>query len=352
MRIALFACLLLAAAPAAAAPNPLSEIQVDVIEDAQPLRDVLQRLERKHSLNYVVNEKVLEQAGTVTVRLRNVPLDVALESICSACGLSLEIRGTVLVVLPKHERQGPRLPHVEEGLTRRRDEGPNDDSFVPRERGPAPAMRPRAEPGEVLSRAVGTLEAIDREEGRLTLTVDGARRNFYLPNEDEDTSGRAERLRGSIHTLKPGSRIALQYRRHPTRPVVTDLVGGAYAGTRRDAPVRRDPRDRTARGGDGVTPAGGASIPDTPDEDEATGEVLEAQGILFGTFAGFEGEVVKIKRADGAVIDCYLPSEDDAERRDRVKTAVEDLDDGKRIGVTYEDRDGKVTIQDTITQAD
>ena len=69
-----------------ASPSQLSEIQVDVVEEAQPLRDVLERLGNEHDLNYVVNEQVLDEAGLVTVRLRGVPLDTALESICSACG--------------------------------------------------------------------------------------------------------------------------------------------------------------------------------------------------------------------------------------------------------------------------
>ena len=119
MRVLVLSLALCCAPALWASPNQLSEIQVDVVEEAQPLRDVLDRLGQTHDLNYVVNEELLDQAGLVTVRLRGVPLDVALESICSACGLSLEIRGTVLVVLPKHQRQGPLLPEVTEGLTRR-----------------------------------------------------------------------------------------------------------------------------------------------------------------------------------------------------------------------------------------
>src|SRR5687768_7667755 len=86
-------------APALAAPGPLADVKVDVIEDAQPVRDVLRRLEERHGLNYVVSEQVLARAGTVTVRLRGIPLDVALEAICSAAGLSCELRGPLVVIV-------------------------------------------------------------------------------------------------------------------------------------------------------------------------------------------------------------------------------------------------------------
>lgn len=139
------------APPASAEPGPLSQVLVDVSEDAQPVRDVLRRLEQRHGLNYVVSEQVLARAGTVTVRLKQVPLDIALEAICSAAGLACEVRGPVITILPKAPGTGPALPVVEEGLL--------PDSDPPRDlttdAGPPPSISPDD------MTAVGKLEEVD-----------------------------------------------------------------------------------------------------------------------------------------------------------------------------------------------
>ena len=71
-RAILFVGAVLLTGTAFAGPTPLSEIEVDLVEEAQPVRDVLRRLQAKHGLNYVVSEEVLRGAGSVTVHLKQV----------------------------------------------------------------------------------------------------------------------------------------------------------------------------------------------------------------------------------------------------------------------------------------
>lgn len=391
---------LLGARPAGAAPSQLSEVVVTVEEDEQPLMDVLRRLEQAHGLNYVISQEVVRRGGTVTVHLKQVPLDVALESICAACGLSLEIRGPVLVILPRPGAapEAGVVPRVESGVSRPALVEQAEQARLQAERDraagapaqPGPGVAPPAPPPAVrreepdLAQTVGTLLEIDRPERRLVLRVDGLKRDFFLPDrEDPDMPGlQINRLEQSLDTLKPGTRIAILYRRDAIHPVVTDLVGGAFSGTsearqqelarQRRARERRAAADAAAIGSPSavlageptaepaegapagtvkVLPAGPAASDNAAPEGPAAGGAGE-EGILAGKFLGLKGEEVLLQRAsDGERVSCFLPPESDAARRKRVQKTLGELEEGAKLYLTFELHDGQRIVTNTITEA-
>lgn len=334
----------LLAPPTLAGGSPLSDITVDVQEDAQPIRDVLRRLEQKHGLNYVANEQVLDQAGTVTVRLKKVPLDSALEAICAACGLSLEIRGPILVIVPRTDARPP-LPRVTEGLA------PEDDG---RTRLPRPAA-PRSEPQAL--QAVGRLIEVDAEARRLQLRIDGAKVDFYLPDagSGEDAAGQAARLETAMASLRPGTRVALLYKRAGNRSVVTDLIGGTDPRRGRRPPAET-PVEGEAPPAEPTEPAAPPAADDgarrlTPVDGEKAAPPMPS-GALVGRFVARDGETVKVRLPSEAVVELQLPPSDgSSDRRDRILAAIDTLRADDRIMLTYEEKQGVKVITNTITES-
>lgn len=335
--------------PALAAPGPLSQVLVDVTEDAQPVRDVLRRLEQRHGLNYVVSEQVLGRAGTVTVRLKQVPLDIALEAICSAAGLACEVRGPVITILPKEPGTGPALPYVEEGLV--------PESAPPRDFTSDAAPPHQLAPDDMT--AVGRLEEVDMENRRMQLRIDGTRVDFYLPSSGSGDAFQAMRLETAIATLKPGARVALLYRRDDNRSIVTALIGGTRpprtarprtaSATREERPPADQQRD--LRQPDAGGPPAAPEVPPapTPSAEKEAG-VPMPEGTLIGRFVGREGDVVRVRRGDGEVVALEVPAAGaDPERRDRVVAAIDAMEPEGQIVVIYEMIGDKKVIQGTIT---
>lgn len=352
-------------APAFAAPGPLSQVLVDVSEDAQPVRDVLRRLEERHGLNYVVSEQVLARAGTVTVRLKQVPLDTALESICSAAGLVCEIRGPVVTILPKAPGAAPALPVVEEGLLP--DTAPRHELGV--DAGPPPALTPDD------MTAIGKLEEVDLDNRRLQLRIDGTKVDFYLPGAGGGDGLQAARLETAVATLKPGARVALLYRRVDGRSIVTALIGGTRPPrTVRPRPAgapRADEQEPPAAGEKGEEPSSGEerqqardlrqpedagrrpAAPEVPPADQPrSSPVPLPEGTLIGNLVGREDDVVRIRRGDGEVVSLQLPpAGDDPERRERVIAAIDTMPPDGQIVVIYEVKGDAKVIMGTITTA-
>lgn len=333
-------------APAHAEPGPLSQVLADVSEDAQPVRDVLRRLEQRHGLNYVVSEQVLARAGTVTVRLKQVPLDIALEAICSAAGLACEVRGPVITILPKAPGTGPALPAVEEGLIP--DPAPARDLTT--DDGPPPSIAPDD------MTAVGKLEEVDLENRRMQLRIDGTKVDFYLPQGGQDAF-QAMRLESAISTLKPGARVALLYRRDGGRSIVTALIGGtrpprtarprAASATREDAAKTDEQAQTDLRRPDTTAPA----APEVPPAREARKDGAPLpEGTLIGRLVGREGDVVRVRRGDGEVIALTVPpAGGDAERRERVIAAIDTMEPEGQIVLIYETVGDEKVIVGTIT---
>ncbi len=340
------------ASPARAAPGPLDAL-VDVVEDTQPVRDVFARLEARHGLSYVAADAALERAGPVTVRLRQLPLHAAIDVICSAAGLAYELRGDVLVIRALPDDRPAPLPVIREGL-------------VPppaRRNPPAAAREAEGEPVH----AVGHLVAFDREARTVRLDVDGAERTFHLPADDPgDLQARARRLEAALAKLKPGARIALAWRLDGKRAVIADLVGGTVAGAAapRGAP-RRAPAQLPPEGAGEVAPVtsvtpgpaarGPEEGPPVPalTATRAPGATSAIpDGGFAGRLAGRDGELVRVTLVGGVELELALPpATDPGERRARIMAALDALATGERIMGTYEEREGRKVITNTITQS-
>lgn len=341
---------------AIAAPNELSKVKVDVVEESQPIKDVLERLQQRHGLNYVVSERVLVQAGVVTVKLKQVPLDAALEAICSACDLSLEFRGPILVILPKQSRS---LPRVREGLRPResrrapaRRNGSALPSRRPEKKSKAfvapvdpPSTRRSAPPVGVESMAIGEVIEVDMPNRRLQLKSEGVKRDFYLPaHGGPDPKLQGARLGQAVSGLKAGYRVALLYRYEDDRPTITNLVGGSRLGSSTDVYKHRRPRRKA--GPRRRKPSKRPVVTAKKDPRLAPESKAVPEGVLVGKFVKRVGEVVQVRRADGKVIDCHLPPKGD-ERREKALKVFGNLEAGAKVFlITEVDKQGRVLVRD------
>lgn len=349
---------LILAAPALAQRAPLSETIVDVSADREPVRDVLRRLEGRHGLNYVVSEEVLANAGSVTVRLKQVPLEDALHAICAACGLSLEIRGRILVVLPRETRR--LLPPVRKSkkdssgsdYVRRKGEGPSTERPPVRVRRPSPrASNSKRE----LARAVGTVLEVDRKNRLLRIDADGLKRDFYFIPPEGAGVAQTARLEGAMARLARGHRVALEYMREGGRSLVVSLVGGDEVRDRRLAVARKPPTaggrgvtnkdDETAAPEQAPRPKNKSRIEGPSNPNTAPEGVNIPDGVLAGRFVSYADEKVSVRRADGKVVSVALPK--DADRRAKILAVVETLDEGVKVYFIYGEEDGKKVIKDT-----
>ncbi|RMG07118.1 MAG: hypothetical protein D6731_24325 [Planctomycetota bacterium] len=373
---------LLWAAPAGATPDE----HCDLSFEKTPLREVLAELEAKQGLNYVISERTLAAAAPVTLRLRGVSLPDALRAIAAACGLEVRMQGSIAILLPRTEQP---LPQVREGLLppgssrtlplrpppARKRPAPDrttEEALPPR----APARPPiDAPPGMV----VGKIRSLDLRTGVIRIEDAGVVRDFFLPSaaETEGDPLGAGRLRRAAAVLRPGDRVALLYRRHPTKPRITDLIGGDAVrppATVAEAEAARRARHRARRGRAPAPPRGpaptarrtksgeseapqapapareappsAAEPAPQPGADLPPGEV----GVLAGRFAGRKGEEVRIRAADGKVVACALPRSS-AERK-KVLAVLEGLEDGAKVYMTFTRRsDGTLVLQGGLSES-
>lgn len=354
-RLPLFALtgLLLATPVCMAAPRKaLSEITVDVQAEGRPVLEVLRKLERDHELNYVVAERVLEQAGLVNVHLRQVSLEDALHAISAACGLRLQIRGRIVILLPEARRAAVPAPvRGRRPVERRPAPEPRRES-APKARPDDFSARPSPERGgKALARAVGEVLSVDVKTGRLQLDTDGLKVDFYAPTAKEiGDPSRAARMRSTLARLEVGHKVALEYRRLKSRLIIESLVGGtkvrdhALALVRRkrgaeEGDAKKEPAPRRGKKRRGVTakrnplqaPESTAVIPD---------------GVLTGTFVSYADDQAKVKRGDGEVVTVHVPS-DDADLRAKIVTVLERLKPGARVFFMYEGVKGKMILKST-----
>lgn len=362
--------------PARAAPGPLSEVIVDVLEEGAPIRDVLRRLEERHGLNWLAADDALDRAGLVTVRLRRVPLDVALEAICAACGLAIEPRGSILIIRSRADGAPPPLPRVQEGLA------PSDDG---RPRLPAPDAPVGGDRIELEDlQASGRLVELDLAAKRVQLSIEGTRVDFIvraIPGQQLQVS----RLGSALHTLRKGSRVALLYRRDGDDNVITGIVGRTdpHYGRRPERVTTPPPAGMPRGEGEvaapsSLTPTGQAPTTLAPAEEpeeelplqpaprpltpKPRPPVLVPDGALAGSFVARIGDLVQVKLATGQIVDLRLPpsapADADAattamaERRAKVLAAIDQLREDDKIALTYEEQDdGTRVITNTITQS-
>ena len=345
-------------APASAAPEQdLSAIRVDVLADKRPVEEVLRQLERDHGLNYVVSQQVLEQAGLVNVHLRDVPLEDALHAICAACGLKLQIRGRILILLPQSvEARQPapvRRPEREEPPSRRpqievEPASPSEFSARP---------RPRTRAAE-FARAVGEVTRVDLDKQVLYLDADGLKLEFHAPSaEDTGDPAQAARMRGTLGRLEVGHKVALEYRVVKGRYLIENLVGGTKVrdnqlallrqkeGTgSRSIPEGSEPDSKQPEPAPARRPPTGVSGPRNPNQaPEGAGAIPD--GVLVGNFLSFEADQAKVERGDGEVVTVELPA--DSEQRAKIVKVLEGLEVGAKVYFIYEGREGKLVLKST-----
>jgi type IV pilus assembly protein PilQ len=125
-RAALLA-LALAGAPAslAAAPQEGKRITLDIVK--ADLHNVLRMLADMGRLNLVVDDEV---QGTVTLKLRNVPWQQALDTVLASKGLGREQQGSVLRVAPLRKLQQEAALRTELKQAREQ-EAPLRTYFIP-----------------------------------------------------------------------------------------------------------------------------------------------------------------------------------------------------------------------------
>lgn len=341
-------------APAIAAPDqPLSEVRVDVVAEKRPVQEVLRQLEREHGLNYVVSQQVLEQAGLVNVHLRDVPLEDALHAICAACGLKLQIRGRILILLPQVEERSvpaPVLrPEREEPQTRRPAVPARPDDFG--------AARPRARSRQQeFARAVGEVVKIDLKKQLLFLDADGLKLEFCAPSAEEaGDPAQAARMRATLGRLEVGHKVALEYRVVKGRYLIENLVGGTKVRDNQLALLRpkegtgarpspAEPEAEEAKPMPPRRPATGVTGPRNPNQaPEATGVIQD--GVLAGKFLSYADEQAKVERGDGEVITVHLPTDPDL--RAKILLVLEGLEAGAKVYFMYEGHEGKLVLKST-----
>ncbi|MBL4848780.1 MAG: hypothetical protein JKY65_24935 [Planctomycetes bacterium] len=345
--LAFLGVLLTAPACFAAPEKALSEVMVDVEADARPVQEVLRKLERDHGLNYVVAQRVLEKAGLVNVHLRRVSLEDALHAICTACGLKLQIRGRILILLPVGDSRPVPAP------VRRPRTAPEQDTARPTARPvrstdfstrPTRARRKRTN----LARAVGEVLSVDVKAGRLQLDTDGLKVDFYAPSINEVADpARAARMRSTLARLEVGHQVALEYQSLKGRLIIESLVGGTKVRVQGSGFVRRRPAGsakakpvvrRNKKGG--VT--GSRNPLQAPESTTAI-----PNGVLTGSFVDFAGERARVKRGDGEIVSVYVPSGGDADLRAKIVKVLEALKPGARVFFLYEGLNGRMILKST-----
>jgi hypothetical protein len=222
------------------------EIKVTIDAEDEPLIGVVKKLCAARGLDYVVSESALQRAGHVSLKLTDVPLTVALETICEVYGLDAHLRGRI-VVIKLHEGTAAAAPapaprHVEEPLLPR----PSHELLPPAPPAapapttvptPAPAPGPVAEvtsQTQVPMRSVASSggggivvgSVVDIAADSVTVKEDRGEPRVFLVAPGSDDDGRNLRLLQALKRLHKGDRIALECKTEGSKTVVVNLVGG------------------------------------------------------------------------------------------------------------------------------
>ncbi|HZU98959.1 MAG TPA: hypothetical protein VFF73_19785 [Planctomycetota bacterium] len=209
---------------------------VTIEAEHEPLLNVIKKICAAQGIGFVANDAALERAGKISLNLRDVPVEQALDVICDAYSLDAHVRNKILVVRPRPEGSAPSAV-VEQPKSRR---------FLPEESRPEPTPTPRVEkqpevPGldsaPVMSASVhvtqttgggrlivGTVVEV-LKDGVKVKEASGDPRDFFVPQGD-DEGARSSRMALALKRLKAGDRIALEYRVIEGKQFLTNLVGG------------------------------------------------------------------------------------------------------------------------------
>jgi hypothetical protein len=74
------------------------------------------------------------------------------------------------------------------------------------------------------------------------------------------------------------------------------------------------------------------------------------EGVLAGRFVSHDGQgLVKIKRADDVVVDCYLPN-DNPEERAKLEAVITTLSPDAQVFMTYKKQGEKLILRGGISE--
>ncbi len=241
--------LLLGVAQTARPDEPSKPQNVSIEADHEPLLAVIKRICASQGLNFVANDAALEKAGKISLSLRDVPLETALEVICEAYSLEARVRNRILMVRPRGDAAAaPTEPAKKSRYLpeEKREDAPRADKpgvapspvapRVEQNPGPQPAKGEAAPISTVVIHSassgattggghmvVGAVVEVAKDSVKVKESSGDPREFCIAPDED---GSRSSRLVTALRRLKPGDRIALEYRVVEGRAFITNLVGG------------------------------------------------------------------------------------------------------------------------------
>ena len=210
---------------------------VTIEADHEDLLAVIKQICAKQNLNFVASDAALDRAGKVSLSLRDVPLEQALDVICETYGLEAHVRSRILMVRARDGSSSPAP--AREAPARRKtflDDSPAPPPHADREPS-SQAAAPESAPVSTVALArhdsstssgghilVGTVVEVAKDSIKVKEGSGDPRELLVDPNDD--LGGRSVRLEVALKSLKVGDRIALEYRLTDGHAFITNLVGG------------------------------------------------------------------------------------------------------------------------------
>jgi hypothetical protein len=263
-------------APALAQDAPREKKKVSIEADGVPLVTILRKLCTEQGINFVADTHVLERASAVTLSLKDVDFEEAIETMGDVCDLEVRLRGKIVTVRAKvHDVPAPKPlpPRTTSPLVLDPVAGPDAPKPAPTPPKAAPdtpkpidtpkpatdaakpapdAPRPPTPPapdakpatataapakpdgmGPAPGSAMGTVVDVAKDHLKLK-ERGGDTRDFYAPEVKNDETLRGERILQALRGLKKGDLVALTFEVDDKgRASITNIIGGP----RRAAPA-------------------------------------------------------------------------------------------------------------------
>src|SRR5438046_1955502 len=83
--------------------------QITLSETNAPLQKVFKEIKKQSGYNFLFQSELIEQAGNVTVRLRNVTLQKAIEEVLKDKELTYELLDKTVVIKKKEEQRSTNV---------------------------------------------------------------------------------------------------------------------------------------------------------------------------------------------------------------------------------------------------
>jgi hypothetical protein len=211
---------------------------VTIEAENKPLLEILKELGETQGLNYVVSQKASEAAGNVNCRLKELPVDRAIQMLCAACNLEAEVQGRFVIIrLPKDGRK-PRFNFPDKaGAEPSKRPGTGGVKGILKKSG-LPISKNGSSPARKSSNSTEVAEnaPLQTAVGRVlsntkqTIIIEdeyGKSATYYLPKSGTVPSGYIFKLKKAVETLRPGHRAVLSfYVLKDGKRVMKSVIGG------------------------------------------------------------------------------------------------------------------------------